>query len=248
MKGIIFDIKRFAVHDGPGIRTTVFLKGCPLHCDWCHNPEGIDMEPRGKYGREVSVAEVMQEIEKETVFYDESGGGATFSGGEPLMQPAFLAALLDRCRQRQIHTTLDTSGYAPPEVFENIGDKVDLFLYDLKIMDEERHSRCTGVSNRWIVDNLKTLVKKGKRVFIRFPVVPGVTDTPENIRQVAAFVGSLNHIERLDLLAYHRTGAEKYKRLNMTERLARVNPPPADRLAAIKNEFEAVGLTVQLGG
>ena len=148
-KGIIFDIKKYALHDGPGIRTTVFLKGCPLNCWWCHNPEGQNPEPERFLtnqtvnheiiGREVTVDEVIAEIEKDRIFYDESGGGATFSGGEPLMQPDFLKNLLTACQIRDISTVLDSCGYAAWEIIEKIKDKVDLFLYDLKMIDDKKH-------------------------------------------------------------------------------------------------------------
>ncbi len=248
MQGIIFDIKRFAIHDGPGIRTTVFFKGCPMKCPWCHNPESQEKCPErvgnnGKteiIGKKRSVAEVMSEIEKEVVFYDESRGGVTFSGGEPLVQPQFLLALLKECRKRDIHTTLDTTGYTSPKTFKSIIDKVDMFLYDLKIMDEQNHIRCTGVSNRLVLENLKILAKKGKKIIIRFPVIPGITDTEENIKAVGTFVSSLESISEIDLLPYHRTAEGKYRRLKKKNlmKTMRVMPPGDERMEEIKQLFK----------
>jgi len=243
MQGFIFDIKRFAIHDGPGIRTTVFFKGCPMNCPWCHNPESLKKDPQKALknkitGEEKTVEEVMQEIEKETLFHDESNGGVTFSGGEPLEQPEFLSALLAECKKRDIHTTLDTTGWASPRVFASIIDKVDLFLYDLKIMDNKKHIRCTGVSNRLVKRNLKTLSQKGKRVIIRFPVIPGITDTEENIKAVGAFVSSLKKIDQIDLLPYHRTAEAKYKRLKMENKMIGVKPPTNEQMKKIKSLFK----------
>jgi pyruvate formate lyase activating enzyme len=248
MHGVIFDIKRFAIHDGPGIRTTVFFKGCPMKCPWCHNPESQKKCPErvgnnGKkeiIGEKRAVDEVIREIEKEVVFYDESQGGVTFSGGEPLVQPQFLLALLKECRKRDIHTTLDTTGYVSPKTFKSIVDQVDMFLYDLKIMDEQNHIRCTGVSNRPVIENLKILSKKGKKVIIRFPVIPGITDTEENIKAVGTFVSSLKNISEIDLLPYHRIAEGKYQRLkkeNMMKTM-KVIPPGDERMEEIKQLFK----------
>jgi pyruvate formate lyase activating enzyme len=248
MHGVIFDIKRFALHDGPGIRTTVFFKGCPMKCPWCHNPESQKKCPErvGKNGKKEiigekrSVDEVMNEIEKEVVFYDESKGGVTFSGGEPLIQPQFLSALLKECRKRDIHTTVDTTGCVSPKTFKSIMDKVDLFLYDLKIMDDKKHIQYTGVSNLLVIENLKILFKKGKNVIIRFPVIPGVTDTEENIKAVGIFVSSLKNIGEIDLLPYHHTAEGKYQRLKKETMMKTmtVMPPGDERMEEIKQLFK----------
>ena len=253
IKGIIFDIKRFAIHDGRGIRTTVFFKGCPLSCWWCHNPESQKKEPEANQakqtiGERVTVEHIMTEIEKDTVFYDESSGGVTFSGGEPLMQPDFLNALLDECRKKDIHTILDTSGYAFPDIFASVIDKVDLFYYDLKLMDNDRHLKYTGVDNRRINENLATLSRKKKKTVIRFPVIPGITDDPQNIKELAEFVSRLEGIEGIDCLPYHKTAAEKYKRFAVEYRLTGLNPPASARLEEIKNSFEEYGFKVKIGG
>ena len=180
MKGVIFDIKRFAVHDGPGIRTTVFLQGCPLGCWWCHNPEG----QRNNAGNKVSVAEVMDEVIKDSIFYEESNGGVTFSGGEPLHQSGFLSELLKGCKKEGFHTCVDTSGYATKESIDLIMDDTDLFLFDLKHTDDTVHRKYTGVSNSCIIDNLKYLAGKKKEIILRFPVIPGINDSTDNISEM----------------------------------------------------------------
>jgi pyruvate formate lyase activating enzyme len=243
MKGIIFDIKRFAIHDGPGIRTTVFLKGCPMDCHWCHNPESRSPElqkttDNEEIGRYITVADVIQEIEKEIIFYDQSGGGVTFSGGEPLQQTDFLSALLDQCRKRDIHTTLDTTGYAVTELFSPIIPRVDLFLYDLKIMDEEDHMKYTGVGNRSVKENLKRLEAEDKAVILRFPVIPGITDSEANIKAIGEFVTPMKNVQQIDLLPYHRIAEAKYRRLDMIYRMDGVLPPNDERMEEVKQLFE----------
>jgi pyruvate formate lyase activating enzyme len=244
-QGVIFDIKRFSINDGPGIRTTVFFKGCPMKCLWCHNPESQSDSPQktGKkesIGKLSTVDEVIREIEKENIFYDESKGGVTFSGGEPLQQPEFLNALLSECHKKEIHTTLDTSGDASPKIFNSLIDNVDLFLYDLKIIDEKTHVKFTGVSNRNILKNLETLSKKKKRVIVRFPIIPGITDSEENIKDVSSFVSSLKNIHEIDLLPYHKSAESKYKRLDLDYKLKDVKPPSDTRMNEIKNLFETL--------
>lgn len=253
VKGIIFDIKRFAVHDGRGIRTTVFFKGCPLNCWWCHNPESQKKEPedipgRETIGKKVSIEYVLAEIEKDRVFYDESRGGVTFSGGEPLMQPVFLKALLKACKERDIHTTLDTCGYASTQIFNSIIDKVDLFYYDLKLMDDELHKKYTGVSNRQINRNLQTLAARGKEVVIRFPVIPGITSKSKNIEEIAEFISSLKTIKEIHLLPFHRTAEEKYRKLQKENRLKDLVSPTKKRMEEIKKHFEQCGFKVNIGG
>jgi len=245
IKGIIFDIKRFSINDGPGIRTTVFFKGCPMRCAWCHNPESQKRAPqkagdRGIIGEVKTFEEILREIEKETIFHDQSGGGVTFSGGEPLAQPKLLGALLDECRRMGIHTTVDTSGCVPPKIFNSIIGKPDLFLYDLKIMDDRNHVKFTGASNRNVMKNLRALSKKRKNVIIRFPVIPGITDSGENIRAVCRFVSSLK-FRRIDLLPYHRTAEAKYRRLGMKNRMKGVKTPSDERMSGIKKLFQKYG-------
>ncbi|MFY9943781.1 MAG: glycyl-radical enzyme activating protein [Desulfobacterales bacterium] len=261
--GTIFRIKKYALHDGPGIRTTVFLKGCPLACWWCHNPEGQSRQPEPMaaksgagpgaadaetIGRQATVAEVVREIEKDLVFYDTSGGGATFSGGEPLSQPAFLHALLRACREREIHTAVDTSGYAPAGTPATLLDLVDLWLFDLKILDEIAHKRYTGVSNRLIMENLRCIAAGGSNIVIRFALVPGITDDDDNLDSLARLAHSLETVTRIDLLPYHAAAAGKYRRLGKENRLRGLKPPTAERVAAVKNFLTSRGLQVQVGG
>lgn len=253
-RGIIFDIKRFAVHDGPGIRTTVFFKGCPMRCPWCHNPESWIKEPqtmegKDQVGYETNIDNIMKEIEKEVIFYDESGGGVTFSGGEPLLQPEFLAGLLDRCHKHSIHTTIDTSGFTSASVFQGLVEKTsaDLFLFDLKIMDDKEHQRITGVSNQPILANLQTLCEKQCRTIIRFPVIPGFTDTNENIEALGHHLRSLNQqnpktLKSIHLLPYHRIATGKFRRLGIKNELENrgTQPPSQKQLETIKQKLTAL--------
>jgi len=300
VSGTVFDIKKFSIHDGPGIRTTVFLKGCPLDCWWCHNPESQRVEPelmvrpqrciscgaclvacthgaistrgdaiitdqdhcevcgacvetcyaeaREIVGRTMTVDDVMAVIARDIPFYDESGGGATFSGGEPLLQPAFLLALLQACRAQEIHTALDTCGFASWTTLERIRPHVDLFLYDLKLMDEDRHRQFTGVSNAPILHNLIKLSENDHEIIIRFPLVPGFNDDHDNIRQLAAFVARLPRPVQVDVLPYHHIAAEKYQRMNRDYALANTRPPDEEAVNEIRRMLEARDLTVKIGG
>jgi pyruvate formate lyase activating enzyme len=188
------------------------------------------------------------EIEKDRIFYDESGGGATFSGGEPLAQPEFLDALLDECRRREIHTAVDTSGYAPPDVVRTVLAKADLVLYDLKLMDEARHRRYTGVGNRRILKNLETLAGLGPEIVIRLPLVPGINDDESQIRRMAEFLGSLKSIHRIDLLPFHPIADGKYRRMKMENRMAGVKSPTRREAEKLGTLFAAAGLKVRYGG
>jgi pyruvate formate lyase activating enzyme len=269
-KGIIFDIRRFTVHDGPGIRTTVFLKGCPLSCWWCHNPESQNSEPEESiktfqldgntfYMKEVmgeskSVEEVMREIRMDRIFYEESSGGVTFSGGEPLMQPDFLLALLKECRSNRIHTVVDTSGYADTAILEKIIPFTDLFLYDLKLMDEKDHLHYTGVSNKKILENLVFLVSENHPVILRIPVIPGITDTRKNIHEVKEFLSHLTGKKeeapsfKISLLPYHTIAKNKYIRFNITNKTEHLQDLTRASVMPLKDEFEAEGFVVKIGG
>ena len=249
-KGTVFDIKKFAIHDGPGIRTTVFLKGCPMDCWWCHNPEARD-DIAGKLAdktRTISVDQVTEEILKDRVFYDQSGGGVTFSGGEPMAQPEFLLALLQSCREGGIHTAVDTCGHAPTEDFEKIYDLTGLFLYDLKIMDNELHRKYTGVSNELVLKNLSLLGKKGSNVQVRVPLIPGITDTEENLDAIMAFTGELHGISQVSLLPYNRFGEDKRRRFDLGDRLGRLPAQTAEQVEAVAERFRTGGYEVKIGG
>jgi pyruvate formate lyase activating enzyme len=297
--GVVFDIRRFSIHDGPGIRTAVFLKGCPLRCWWCHNPEGLSAAPevvwRGErctrcgacsvtcpegalawdgdapqldparctlcgacadacyaearevLGRRMTVDQVVAEVERDCAFYEESGGGVTVSGGEPLAQPEFLAELLERCRARGLHTAVDTCGHAPWATLDRIRPHVDLFLYDLKLLDDERHRRYTGVSNAPGLANLQALVAAGHDVVLRVPLIPGVNDDPESVGGIGAFVTSLPRAVRLEILPYHALGAAKYARLGREYRMAELNGT-GEPVAAVAAALRRLGLDVQVRG
>lgn len=299
-KGMIFNIQKYSIHDGPGIRTTVFLKGCPLSCIWCHNPESQSFEPEilfyGKrcigceeclkqcnrgalyakdgtmhYDREkcslcrscvkacyakareiagelVDANYVMKQIEKDRVFYDESGGGVTFSGGEPLSQPGFLLELLERCKKNEIHTAVDTSGYANPDVVSKVSEYTDLFLYDLKFIDDEKHIKYTGVSNKLILENLKTVSRLGKKIFIRIPTIPGINDDDENIKLTADVIGSTPGVEQVNMLPYHNIAADKYRRLGRPGSLTDIKVPTAEEIERTAQKYLSYGIRVKIGG
>ncbi len=265
MTGIVFDIKRFAIHDGPGIRTTVFLKGCSLSCWWCHNPEGIgpaieyvpktvkigakSFEETEQVGRKVRVDELLDEVLKDRIFMEESGGGVTFSGGEPLRQPAFLLEALKACKGAGLHTTVDTSGYSSWKPLEKVAGYTDLFLFDLKIMDEEQHRHVTGVSNKLIKENLIRLLSMGKNVRIRIPVIPGFSFSEVNIAQTLEFLEEHTaKPEGVDLLPYHNTATHKYTRFGQENRMKNLQSLKKEDLNDLKNRFEKVGFITNIGG
>jgi pyruvate formate lyase activating enzyme len=267
LKGVVFDIKKYSLHDGPGIRTTVFLKGCPLECWWCHNPESrsTELQPilKGAHrkgyhqsfsdshdlvGRKMSVAEIVNEVEKDLVFYDESGGGVTFSGGEPMLQIDFLDALLKECHAMDIHTAVDTAGHVPLEYFERIIDKTDLFLFDIKLIDREKHLLYTGVISDQILDNFRFLVDKQKQVIARFPIVPEITSTKENVQDILTFLKTLNNSISVSLLPFNRLGDEKYRRLDMPNNMKNHKPPSQEDMENIKFRFQEAGFHVKIGG
>jgi pyruvate formate lyase activating enzyme len=198
-------------------------------------------------GKKTSIEEVMREIDKDSAFYEESKGGITISGGEPLMQIDFTAAILDGCKKRSIHTAVDTCGYASPKTIERIKDKVDLFLYDLKIMNDAKHIKYTGKSNRQILRNFKTLAQNGNDLLVRLPLIPGINDDKRNIQKTADFI-LLHGLTRICILPYHRAGIEKYHGLGKRYNLNSTRMPSEQELSAIKEQFEASGLTVKIGG
>ena len=216
MKGRIFSIEEFAVNDGPGIRTTVFLKGCPLRCVWCHNPEGWSPEPQwlDKKGRkelcgyEISAEDLARKVSRDRDLYRDSGGGVTFTGGEPLSQAEFLCEVM--ALLPDIHKAVETSGYAPPEAFGKVLELADLLLFDIKLADSDLHRRYTGVGNGLILGNLALLRESGKPFVARIPLIPGVNDTPENMEATARLLCDANGLQRVELLRYHKTAGAKY--------------------------------------
>ncbi|MEE9573853.1 MAG: glycyl-radical enzyme activating protein [Candidatus Neomarinimicrobiota bacterium] len=260
-KGIIFDIKKYAIHDGPGIRTTVFLKGCSMECQWCHNPEsknfGIEefvvknrVKKSNKHeivGYEISVDEVMEKIEKDRVFYDESNGGVTFSGGEPLLQINFLLELLKSCKKSDIHTVVDTSGEAGWKDFEKIQNYADLFLYDLKIIDDDLHKKYTGISNKRAHDNLMKLIVGGNNVELRIPLIPDITDTESNINDIGNYIFNLIKIPAVTLLAYNPLNRDKLDRFCLENPLGKLKVQSKQKLLEIKQQFADQGINAVLG-
>lgn len=247
MSGFISNIQRFTIHDGPGIRLTVFFQGCPLACWWCHNPECIPDFHSNFTGRQFSETELLKEIKKELLFMDESGGGVTFSGGEPLMQPDFLQNILAICREEEIHTAVDTSGFASQKIFESVIDLPDLFLFDLKVIDDELHQKFTGVTNKPILKNLENLSKQNKSVIIRIPLVPGITDTKENISDILHVLSGMPNLRNVNLLPYHAMAESKYIRLNIPYKLSGIDTSNEKRNKEIKELFTQAGFNASLG-
>ena len=298
--GFVFDVKRYAIHDGPGIRTTVFLKGCPMLCPWCQNPGSWDQRPEHSFratrcvacgrcidacergaisradgrpatdlarcvfcgacvsacpsgareivGRQATVRQIITQVERDVIFYEESGGGVTFSGGEPLAQSAFLAELLRECQAREIHTALDTTCYAPWKVIEAIRGDVDLWLCDLKHLDRAEHERLTGVSNQGILDNVRRLARSGAEIVIRVPILPGVNDADRNIARTGEFAASLDRVVRVDILPYNGLVQAKVARLTRGYQLLEAERPSDERLRAIAARLEQFGLSVRIDG
>ena len=227
---------------GPIITDWQKCKGCRECISVCY------AEAREEIGQEMTVAQVMIEIQKDNAFYDESGGGVTFSGGEPLAQWEFLLALLQACKQDHIHTAVDTSGYAEWYIIDRIRPYVDLFLYDLKVWDDAKHIQVAGVTNKSILHNLKMLSQLGHKILIRVPIIQGINDINEDICRIGEFAASLPHISGFELLSYHHMGISKYTRLNRAYDLSTTLPVPAEKMNKIVNTLRGFGLTVNLGG
>lgn len=255
-KGRIFNIQRFSVHDGPGVRTIIFLKGCFLRCKWCCNPESqkFDIETMtidGKskiVGRDVAVAEVMEEIEKDRVYYRRSGGGVTLSGGESLAQPDFAAALLRACKESGINTAIESTGCAGFDKIQKLLPYLDLYLMDIKHTNSEKHKRFTTQPNELILENARKIAAEAKKLIIRVPVIPTFNDTKDEIRDIARFAKSLPNVDELHLLPYHRLGEDKYKGLGRTYEMHGIDLIPEDHVEELKKVVEEQGLRCQIGG
>ncbi len=257
-KGRIFDIQRYSIHDGPGIRTIVFLKGCVLRCKWCCNPESqeyeiqtmlVDGKPK-TIGRDVAVEEVMETVEKDRGYYRRSGGGLTLSGGESLCQPEFARALLQVAKSKGINTAMESMGCAPYEVIDSILPYLDTYLMDIKHTNPEKHRIFTGKSNELMLENARRIAASGKtRLVIRVPVIPTFNDTPEEIAAIAQFADKLSGVEKIHLLPYHRLGQDKYDGLGREYQLKDVLPPENEHMEMLKKVVENTAkLTCIIGG
>jgi pyruvate formate lyase activating enzyme len=295
--GIVFDIKRYALHDGPGIRVSVHFKGCPLRCWWCHNPESQSFNPQilfrrdrcigckicvsacpngalsARYddesklckgcgncadacpseareicGQQMSVAEVMETVMKERIFFDQSGGGVTISGGEPLSQINFALALLEECKRNGINTAVDTCGFVGMDSLLEAIPLTDIFLYDLKHMDHEAHRRYTGVDNEIIKSNMLKLSEAGARINARMPFIPGLNSDETNIRATGEFLSRAKGVELLSILPYHAAAADKHRRWGMEFLLADVYPPTGNALKSAAGIMESYGIRTAIGG
>lgn len=266
MKGLIFSFKKYSVHDGPGIRVTFFMKGCPLNCLWCHNPEGISPVPQkveqvkrigGKdfsemtqVGEYYSTENILGILEKERIFIEQSGGGVTFSGGEPLFQPEFLLEALRACKERGYHTTVDTSGYAREEDFKAVIPYTDLFLFDIKHLDDAIHAKLTGLSNRLILSNFMLLLNAGKEIMVRIPLIPGCNDDLAHLAKLRSYLveNKRENLEKICLLPFHKTGTAKYKKFGVEYKLTGTEQPTAERMNELKQFFAETGIKIKIGG
>lgn len=266
MKGLIFSVRRYSIHDGPGIRVTFFMKGCPLKCRWCHNPEGISPFPEmviqtnkigerefsknEEVGTYYSVEDILEIIDKEKVFFKQSKGGITFSGGEPMLQVEFLLEALKECKKNGYHTAVDTSGYSSADTYRSIIPFTDLFLFDIKHLDDVKHIESTGVSNTGIIENYRHLLESGKDIMVRIPIIPGFNDDTDHLERLKNFISSTKtaSLKRINLLPFHKTGSSKYKKFNFPYLMEGIIPPDEEKMQKIKELFMETGIKVKIGG
>lgn len=252
-KALVFHIKRCAFEDGPGIRTNIFLKGCPLRCKWCCNPEGQETYPELSedakteefFEKYMTVDEVMDIILEDKVFYETSGGGVTIAGGEPTMHYEFVHELLGRCREEGIHTALDTCGWAKGKNAELLME-ADMLLYDIKIVDEKQHIEHTGITNGPILENFRKVAGAGQRIVVRVPLIPEHTTDEANIKAIGELLSQYSSVERVDLIPFHIYGMSKYEVLGKPHYFDKIPPISPERVKEIKAELESYGLNVQL--
>ncbi len=256
VKGRIFDIQRYSIHDGGGIRTIVFLKGCPLRCKWCCNPEGQHynvekMTLGGKekiVGQDVTVGEIIDIVERDRIYYRRSGGGLTLSGGESLTQPDFAVALLKTAKERGINTAMESTGFADFSVISRYLPYLDLYLMDIKHMNSAKHKEFTSQPNELILENAKKITDAGARLIVRTPVIPTFNATKEEIGEIAKFASSLKGVTQMHILPYHRIGTDKYKGLNRDYSLTGIEPPSKELMNELLEVVNSYGLKGQIGG
>jgi pyruvate formate lyase activating enzyme len=299
--GLIFDIKKFAINDGPGIRMTVFFKGCNLHCEWCHNPESMSPKVQKMYnskkcigsikciencpnnalemtkegietnynicnlcgkcaevcptkafemlGKEILINDLMKKIDNEAIFFDQSGGGVTFSGGEPLLHSEYLLKILIECGKRYYHRVVDTTLFAKQETVLEIAKHTDLFLIDLKVMNSEMHKKYTGVGNEKILSNIVELAKTNCELIFRIPLIKGVNTSTENCIEIAQFMNSLEGNKSIiNLLPYHNIAENKHKKLGVLPKLSTFESPSKVEIKEIISTFKSYGITASVGG
>ncbi len=256
VKGRIFDIQRYSIHDGGGIRTIVFLKGCPLRCKWCCNPEGQHYEIErmtlgGKekiVGQDVTVGEIIDIIERDRIYYRRSGGGLTLSGGESLTQPDFAVALLKAAKERGINTAMESTGFADFSVISRYLPYLDLYLMDIKHINSAKHKEFTSQPNERILENAVKITNAGTRLIVRTPVIPTFNATKEEIGEIAKFASSLKGVTEMHILPYHRIGTDKYKGLGRDYSLTGIEPPSKELMNELLAVVESYGLKGQIGG
>ena len=256
VKGRIFDIQRYSIHDGGGIRTIVFLKGCPLRCKWCCNPEGQHynvekMTLGGKekiVGQDVTVGEIIDIVERDRIYYRRSGGGLTLSGGESLTQPDFAVALLKTAKERGINTAMESTGFADFSVISRYLPYLDLYLMDIKHMNSAKHKEFTSQPNELILENAKKITDAGARLIVRTPVIPTFNATKDEIGEIAKFASSLKGVTQMHILPYHRIGMDKYKGLNRDYSLTGIEPPSKELMNELLEVVNSYGLKGQIGG